>query len=403
MYKLIKTKALLYIVILFLAFSLLVPAPALAQAVDADDINSAYTGLVWSPDGLSFACSSGNFAGGNNAEIVWNYLISKGFSEEQTAGFLGNFQVESGFDPTVINEIGAIGLAQWLGGRKDGLFAFAEGISSDPLTLETQLQYVWFELRGEPVVPGVPGGGEAGAYTRIVGTTTVEEAATVVEDAYERSGGALVPQRVNAAIEAFANFSGTATPGTGSSSCGGLGISPEGFVFPLRTTKSALAAGSSNGNTTLIWCEDSLVSCHGHYPAADIFVQEGTQVVAAQPGIVTRVRNGLGGLGSNVHIYNAEDDVIYYYTHMAYNSVIVNAGQTIEAGNPLGLVGDKNQADGTPPHLHFDITKPFDGDRTRFTCKRITDGRTPACSPTYDGYFIDPQPFLVEAYQSLPN
>lgn len=392
--------------LLFLSLAVIllssVVKPTYAQ-VGADDINRAYTGLVWAPDGLNVVCASGNFAGGSNAEIVWNYLISKGFTEEQTAGFVGNFAVESNFDPTVVNEIGAIGLAQWLGGRKDGLFAFADGIGSDPLTLEVQLQYVWFELTGQPPVAGVSGGGEAAAYDRIKATTEVEEAALVVEDAYERSGGALLDERVDAALEAFATFAGTGAPNASSSGCGGLGISPDGFVFPLITTKTALAAGSSDGSGTLVWCEDSLVSCHGDYPAADIFAEPGTQVVAAQPGIVTSVSHVVGGLGDRVHVYNEEDSAIYYYAHMAFNSIPVNVGDTVVAGDLLGTVGGPEQADGTAPHLHFDITKPNGDSLVRVTCKRVAEGSTPACNPTFIDLFIDPQPFLVEAYQSLPE
>ena len=42
-----------------------------------------------------------NLTGGNVEEQVWNYFRSIGFSEEATAGIMGNFYQESGTDPTV--------------------------------------------------------------------------------------------------------------------------------------------------------------------------------------------------------------------------------------------------------------------------------------------------------------
>lgn len=71
---------------------------------------------------------------------------------------------------------------------------------------------------------------------------------------------------------------GTAPSSTGSTSTddngcgggqasGGQGVGPDGFVFPLQTTRSTLL------NNKPKWCNDNDTNCHHHYNAADIFPQ----------------------------------------------------------------------------------------------------------------------------------
>lgn len=202
--------------------------------------------LFFDGNGTENNCSGTGsvFSGNSNAEIVWNFLIAKGFTEEQTAGWLGNFAIESNFDPTIVNPNGgATGLAQWLGGRLDRLFEFAEALGRDPLTLETQLDFLWFELTGEPEVPGVGGGYEAEAYEIILATTSVAEAARVIDEVFERSEGTLVEERIEAALAAFAEFSGTSAGAPANTVCGFAGSSIVGD--PLETSVGvACAAGT---------------------------------------------------------------------------------------------------------------------------------------------------------------
>ena len=71
--------------------------------------------------------------GKDNREKIWNFLVAKGLSNEQTAGVMGNLQTESGgsWSPTV-NEYGqefgsaGYGIAQWTGGRRDALVAYMQ-------------------------------------------------------------------------------------------------------------------------------------------------------------------------------------------------------------------------------------------------------------------------------------
>lgn len=184
---------------------------------------------------------------------------------------------------------------------------------------------------------------------------------------------------------------------SGGSACptdigGGLGISAEGFTFPLKTTQTAIQNGSTNGQGKAVWCYTSETNCHGSYTAADIHVKTGTAVVAAVAGEVTLVSgsvSGTNGLDVSIH---GEDGVTYYYTHLGTHGAI-SVGQTVPAGYILGTVGTSFQAQGTAPHLHFDAGEGY---TTRPACSRAN-----GC-PIRD-QLIDTQPILVQAYQKLPE
>lgn len=69
--------------------------------------------------------------GGDNREKIWNFLVAKGLSNEQTAGVMGNLQTESGgsWNP-MVNEYGkefgsaGFGIAQWTGGRRTAIVSY---------------------------------------------------------------------------------------------------------------------------------------------------------------------------------------------------------------------------------------------------------------------------------------
>ena len=57
----------------------------------------------------------------------WKYYTSQGFSPEAVAAILGNVQQESSFRKNAENSKShAIGLFQWLGGRKRGFLNYAQ-------------------------------------------------------------------------------------------------------------------------------------------------------------------------------------------------------------------------------------------------------------------------------------
>jgi len=123
----------------------------------------------------------------NRIGYVYGKLLSKGYSPEDAAAFVGNFMVESGpaLHPGAVGDNGnALGIAQWNGPRKRDLEEFARKRGTDPTDLDTQIDFLDFELNNPK--------GEAAAWAAIRRATTVEEKAALVSDLFERPG---IPRR----------------------------------------------------------------------------------------------------------------------------------------------------------------------------------------------------------------
>lgn len=103
----------------------------------------------------------------------------------------------------------------------------------------------------------------------------------------------------------------------------------------------------------------------------DIFAPLGTDAVAAAGGLVTRV--GENRLGGNVVWMRSWDGLSFYYAHLDRQTV--NVGSTVEAGEPVGKVGNTGNARTTPPHLHFGV---------------------------FDGGAVDPYPFVAGSLREAP-
>jgi len=129
---------------------------------------------------------------------IINFFIGKGLTAEQAAGIAGNFFAESGLQLNIVNSIGAYGLAQWLGSRKQNLFAFASsrGESVGNISLETQLEFTWNELQST----------ERGAYRNLISQNTVADATTSFVNGFERPNAAEIAQSLNKRISYAQKF-----------------------------------------------------------------------------------------------------------------------------------------------------------------------------------------------------
>jgi hypothetical protein len=83
-----------------------------------------------------------------NAMIAFDYLVGKGLRDFQAAAVIGNLQWESGLNPARAvmdtNKKVSRGIAMWQPERWQNLLTFADG--RDPLSLGTQLDFLWSEL-----------------------------------------------------------------------------------------------------------------------------------------------------------------------------------------------------------------------------------------------------------------
>ena len=107
---------------------------------------------------------------------------------------------------------------------------------------------------------------------------------------------------------------------------------------------------------------------YGHLGIDITTVYDDTVVVAARSGEVTIARpsdcehiNGYGtdtcngGCGNYVVIRH-DDGSVGKYFHFKYATICVTAGQRVEAGDKLGIMGSSGMSTGT--HLHFQINSP---------------------------------------------
>jgi murein DD-endopeptidase MepM/ murein hydrolase activator NlpD len=90
----------------------------------------------------------------------------------------------------------------------------------------------------------------------------------------------------------------------------------------------------------------------------DIFAPRGTPVLAAAPGVVSRVQiTDLGG--KVVWVRDPARNANLYFAHLDSQAVL--PGERIGVGDTLGFVGNTGNARATSPHLHFGLYRRGEG------------------------------------------
>jgi hypothetical protein len=150
---------------------------------------------------------------GAGAGPIFRFFRQHGFSDEQAAAWVGNFQQESTLNPAAVQPNGeGHGLAQWGHGRFDALVAFAKRHKKPWQDMGTQLAFVMYEL----------GGSERGAMRAIKSAKSVESATNAIGTQYERFG--IQGDRAGPARDAFRKYAGKYAEG---------GIIPGGEGTPV--------------------------------------------------------------------------------------------------------------------------------------------------------------------------
>lgn len=307
------------------------------------------------------ACES-NFSGSNNPEIAFNFFLSKNLTPRQTAGIIGNLMVEApGLDPNT-KQLGGgpgRGIAQWtLDERWQVLLDFAEAHKKDPLTLVLQLEFIWFEMTGEPPTPGVTGANRP-ILDELKKAKTIEEAVEIFLTKFE---GASIPNTEDRIDEAYKAFNLYGNNSVVSDGCSGV-VNAEGYAFPLEGTQSQVSAYTS------LPCLAGPNGCHHDgTPAFDLHhgsgnATVGKKVYAIHDGVIESLRNyreiafcvsiQLRQTGSN----NPDDDGWHYwYGHITKPTV--KEGQKVSAGQQIAEVGNSDCATSAQTHLHIDRGSP---------------------------------------------
>jgi murein DD-endopeptidase MepM/ murein hydrolase activator NlpD len=116
-----------------------------------------------------------------------------------------------------------------------------------------------------------------------------------------------------------------------------------GYVFPLYGTVSfGDSFGAPRPDVQGGWH-------HGE----DIFAPYGTPILAVADGTLYSIGwNRIGGYRLWLRDRSGNQ---FYYAHLSAYSPLAVEGQSVKAGDVIGFVGATGDADGGPPHLHFEI------------------------------------------------
>jgi hypothetical protein len=180
------------------------------------------------------------------------FFKSKGWSSEQAAGIVANLQAESNFKTNAIGDGGkAYGIAQWHPDRQ-AVYQKEYGKPIQQANFKEQLEYVNWELNNT----------EKRAGNLLRKATSADQAATLVDQFYERSSGAHRQKRIDIAnslsgkatqIAAAPSSGTTLTQAQSSLSTQQLAMNSSGgpTVINAPTNNSMMSGPSSSGGNNV--------------------------------------------------------------------------------------------------------------------------------------------------------
>jgi hypothetical protein len=129
---------------------------------------------------------------------------------------------------------------------------------------------------------------------------------------------------------------------------GAAGVAPEVVAKVLAPFPVAGPASYSDD-----WAAPRLVPAFHLHAGTDVFAPRHTPVVASDDGTVSRLgHSAIGGISLRL---TTAGGTYYYYAHLdAYAPGLVE-GAAVTQGQVLGFVGTTGNAEGTSPHLHYEI------------------------------------------------
>ena len=141
-----------------------------------------------------------------NDEAAFDFFVQKGLTEAQSAGIVGNLDVESGVNPSAVQSGGlGRGIAQWsVGARWDTTYHdnttwYAAQQGQGLHTLSLQLEFIWYELNHD----------SSYGLAQLEATTTVSGATLAFSKYFEGCGTCNNSTRVTDAQHVYATFKGT--------------------------------------------------------------------------------------------------------------------------------------------------------------------------------------------------
>lgn len=273
-----------------------------------------------------------------NAWAVWQFLKSKGYSEQAAAGILGNMDQESGIMPDIDEGGGGpgYGLVQWtspIAGESGRAYVQRllgqAGISGDYRNINTQLQLLEWHMHNGQYIPSAAYPYSVAQFKAL---TDIGTATMAFEANFERPA-VTHPERIPLA-QYWYNLLKDLKP------------SKPTWMNPVR----------SSYTITQEWDEPDYASggaagIHGGIDIASMPAGSMPPVYVARNGtVITATYDGTGG---NYVVIQHDDGYYTYYGHL--DSVDLAVGDKVTTTNKVGIMGATGTATGV--HLHFEVWK----------------------------------------------
>lgn len=270
-----------------------------------------------------------------NAWAVWQFLKSKGYSEQAAAGILGNMDQESGIMPDIDEGGGGpgYGLVQWtspIAGESGRAYVQRllgqAGISGDYRNITTQLKLLDWHMHNGQYIPSASYPYSVAEFKAL---TDIGTATMAFEANFERPA-VTHPERIPMA-QYWYDLLHNLKPGTNK------------WVNPVRSSYTITQEWDEIGWGTNV--------IHGGIDIASMPAGSMPPVYVARSGTVETVT--YDGTGGNYVVIKHDDGYWTYYGHL--DSVDLSVGDKVTTNSRVGIMGATGLASGV--HLHFEVWK----------------------------------------------
>ncbi|MCU7791223.1 phage tail spike protein [Enterococcus faecalis] len=270
-----------------------------------------------------------------NAWAVWQFLKSKGYSEQAAAGILGNMDQESGIMPDIDEGGGGpgYGLVQWtspIAGESGRAYVQRllgqAGISGDYRNITTQLKLLDWHMHNGQYIPSAAYPYSVAEFKAL---TDIGTATMAFEANFERPA-VTHPERIQMA-QYWYNLLKDLKP------------SKPTWMNPVRSTYTITQEWDQIGWGTNV--------IHGGIDIASVPAGTSPSVYVARSGTVETVT--YDGTGGNYVVVKHDDGYWTYYGHL--DSVDLVVGEKVTTNSRVGIMGSTGLAKGI--HLHFEVWK----------------------------------------------
>ena len=270
-----------------------------------------------------------------NAWAVWQFLKSKGYSEQAAAGILGNMDQESGIMPDIDEGGGGpgYGLVQWtspIAGESGRAYVQRllgqAGISGDYRNITTQLKLLDWHMHNGQYIPSAAYPYSVAEFKAL---TDIGTATMAFEANFERPA-VTHPERIPM-TQYWYDLLHNLKPGNNK------------WVNPVRSSYTITQEWDEIGWGTNV--------IHGGIDIASMPAGSMPPVYVARSGTVETVT--YDGTGGNYVVIKHDDGYWTYYGHL--DSVDLSVGDKVTTNSRVGIMGATGLASGV--HLHFEVWK----------------------------------------------